>query len=183
MSAPFDPTADYYATLGVDANASADEIKKAYRRLAKQYHPDSTGGDKRKEAKFKEISSAYDVLGDSDKRREYDAFRAGPRMGPGFGPGFDAGAGGFGGAVELFWGATTTGVQDVSFVRTVFHNNYSPYGTVNIGGSKLAQAGTANENSKVAFHNRERSIKSKPLGPTVQATKNIDSNAVFRYKI
>ncbi len=91
----FDPQIDYYAALGVSNEATPEEIKKAYRRLAKKFHPDSTGGDKAKEAKFKEISSAYDVLGDREKREQYDAFRAAPRMPPGFaaggGQGFDFG--------------------------------------------------------------------------------------------
>jgi molecular chaperone DnaJ len=81
-SIDFDPRVDHYKVLGVDAKASADEIKKAYRKLAKANHPDSTGGDKAKETRFKEISSAYDVLGDAKKREQYDAVRAG-----GFHPG------------------------------------------------------------------------------------------------
>ena len=54
----FDPSTDYYKALGVSEKASADEIKKAYRKLAKAYHPDSTGGDKAKESRFKDISNA-----------------------------------------------------------------------------------------------------------------------------
>lgn len=75
---------DPYAALGVKQDASADEIKKSYRRLAREYHPDSTGGDKNKEARFKEISSAYGIIGDPDKRTQYDAMRqATERGGPG----------------------------------------------------------------------------------------------------
>ena len=83
---------DYYAVLGVPKDASAKDITKAYRGLARKYHPDANPGDTAAEEKFKEISSAYDVLGDETKRAEYDQVRA---MGPGMG-GFGAGGpGGF----------------------------------------------------------------------------------------
>lgn len=77
---------DYYAVLGVPKDAPAKDITKAYRRLARQYHPDANPGDTAAEEKFKEISAAYDVLGDDTKRAEYDEVR---RMGPmgGFGAG------------------------------------------------------------------------------------------------
>jgi curved DNA-binding protein len=65
---------DYYKTLGVDRNASQDEVKKAFRRLARQYHPDMNKGDKRAEEKFKEINEANEVLSDPDKRQKYDQF-------------------------------------------------------------------------------------------------------------
>ncbi len=65
---------DYYKILGVQKNASQDEIKKAYRKLAMKYHPDHTKGDKGAEEKFKKISEAYAVLSDKEKRKEYDTF-------------------------------------------------------------------------------------------------------------
>ncbi|SEL52559.1 molecular chaperone DnaJ [Nonomuraea pusilla] len=83
---------DYYAVLGVPKTATADEIKKAYRKLARQYHPDTNQGDTAKETKFKEISEAYDVLSDSKRRKEYDEART--LFGSGMG-GQRAGGGGF----------------------------------------------------------------------------------------
>ena len=83
---------DYYEVLGVSKNATADEIKKAYRKKAVQYHPDKNPGDKEAEEKFKEAAEAYDVLSDADKRARYDQF--GHSMGP---QGFGGGAGGYGG--------------------------------------------------------------------------------------
>ena len=82
---------DYYKALGVDKKASADEIKKAYRKLARRYHPDRNPDDKRAEERFKEISQAYDVLGDPEKRKQYDS-GTGPFATGGPGGGF----GGFG---------------------------------------------------------------------------------------
>jgi molecular chaperone DnaJ len=89
---------ELYKTLGVSKKASEDEIKKAYRKLARKYHPDRNPGDKEAEEKFKEISAAYDVLSDSAKRKEYDEGPAFGGFGGGRGP-FQGGgqAGGFGG--------------------------------------------------------------------------------------
>lgn len=63
---------DYYEVLGIDKSASEKELKSAYRKLAKKYHPDANPGDKQSEEKFKELSEAYDILKDPEKRKLYD---------------------------------------------------------------------------------------------------------------
>jgi DnaJ-class molecular chaperone len=110
---------DYYAILGVKKDAAEKEIKQAYRRLARKYHPDVNPGDKQAEEKFKEVSEAYEVLSDKEKRAKYDRFgdqwrRVEQDAGPG-GPGgfryetfgdlgFDLGGGGFGDFFEMLFG-------------------------------------------------------------------------------
>jgi len=91
---------DFYEVLGLQKGASDEEIKKAFRKLAKQYHPDLNPGDKEAEQKFKEVNEAYGVLSDPDKKAKYDRFgHAGvdPSYGAGQGGGFGGGFGGFGG--------------------------------------------------------------------------------------
>jgi len=110
---------DYYEVLGVSENASADEIKKAYRGLAKKYHPDANPNNKPAEEKFKGISEAYYVLSDPKKRREYDAYKR-----SGFSQGYGGGgAQGFQGAqgfnfdeiLRAFRGAQDVGGSGVRF--------------------------------------------------------------------
>jgi molecular chaperone DnaJ len=107
---------DYYQVLGVERNASADDIKKAYRKLALQYHPDRNPGNKEAEEKFKEAAEAYEVLSDADKRRRYDQFGHEGMRGTDFRPFTDINdifstfgdifGGGFGGSIfdEMFGG-------------------------------------------------------------------------------
>src|SRR3954470_21628085 len=101
---------DPYKVLGVDKKASQDDIKKAYRKLARQYHPDHNAGDKSAEERFKEIQGAYDLIGDPDKRKQYDQ-GGGIFGGAGGAGGFDPGSirqnfGGFGDILsDLFGGA------------------------------------------------------------------------------
>jgi len=102
-------TKDFYATLGVSSSASQDEIKKAYRKLAKKYHPDANANDAKAGERFKEISEANNVLGDPAKRRQYDEMR---RLGAFDGGGF----GGFGGGARAGRGAGGRGgAQSINF--------------------------------------------------------------------
>lgn len=106
---------DYYDVLGVKKDASADEIKKSFRKLAMKYHPDRNPGDKAAEAKFKEVNEAYEVLKDSDKRRRYDQFGHAGVGGSGSGGGFNGfgGAGGFGQNVHYDFGGDFGDLGDI----------------------------------------------------------------------
>lgn len=105
---------DYYDILGVSKSATGDELKKAYRKLAMKYHPDKNPDDKTAEDKFKQVSEAYDVLRDPQKRKSYDQFG---HAGAGFGAsGFGAGAGGFAGNGnfhQYYSGRSTESFQDL----------------------------------------------------------------------
>ncbi|MEW6105811.1 MAG: DnaJ domain-containing protein, partial [Bacillota bacterium] len=107
---------DYYEVLGVDRNASQDEIKKAFRKLARKYHPDMNKEDPSAEEKFKEINEAYEVLSDPEKRRRYDQFghaAEGPAGGPGGMGGWDFGDFGtsFDSIFDMFFGGGFGGTR------------------------------------------------------------------------
>src|SRR4051812_14110530 len=97
---------DYYTTLGMARDASADDLKKAYRKLAMQFHPDRNPGNKQAEAKFKEINEAYDILKDEQKRAAYDRYgHAAFEQGAGGPAGFDfSGSGGLGDIFDQMFG-------------------------------------------------------------------------------
>src|SRR5690606_9596398 len=98
---PMAEITDYYQVLEVDEGASAEEVKKAYRRLARTYHPDRNPDDPEAEERFKAVQEAYDVLSDPEKRKAYDRARRNPFAG-GYGPGFRGPGGANGGAYTEF---------------------------------------------------------------------------------
>lgn len=100
--------ADYYELLGVSRNATQDEIKRAYRRLARELHPDTGHGDPEAEAKFKQVTQAYDVLRDPEKRQRYDTFGPEGAAAAGTDP-FGFGGGGLGDVFEAFFGGSPFG--------------------------------------------------------------------------
>ena len=123
---------DYYKTLGVDKTASQSDIKKKFRQLAKKYHPDLNKGNKEAAEKFKEINEAYEVLGDEEKRKKYDAFGSGYNFtgGENFDPS-QYGFGGFnGGKTYTFSGSNAGGFSD--FFNMFFGGGFSSSQTDNI---------------------------------------------------
>ena len=111
---------DYYKILGVDQKASQEEIKRAYRKLAKKYHPDAKPNDKKAEEKFKDINEAYEVLGDTEKRKKYDTF--GQEFKFSNGTDFDPSQFGFGKNVRYEY-RTTSGGDFSDFFNMFFGGN------------------------------------------------------------
>src|SRR5436190_19902913 len=122
---------DYYDVLGVPQGASEKEIARAYRKLAKQYHPDANPGDKEAEERFKEISAANDVLGDAEKRKEYDQVRE--MVASGVGPGGPGGFGGFGGPGGGYQNIRVEDLGDLGDLGGLFGNLFGGGGRARRG--------------------------------------------------
>jgi molecular chaperone DnaJ len=121
---------DYYEILGVSKKATDSDLKKAFRKLARKYHPDVNPGDKAAEQKFKEMNEAYEVLSDPKKRQQYDQFGH-AAFGGGYGPGAGGGAGGFegftqGGGADYFRSGNFEGFEDI--FGTMFGERTRPQG-------------------------------------------------------
>ena len=163
---------DYYGVLGVAKNASAAEIKKAYRKLAQQFHPDANPGNADAETRFKEISAAYDVLGDEDKRKRYDEVRDMGASGfGGFGPG-GAGAAGWPGGAGGPGGTRYVNVEDLGDVGDLFGGLFGGGGRTR-GRATRPQRGTDLETEvKVSFEDAMAgtTVPVKITGPSVCRT-------------
>jgi molecular chaperone DnaJ len=163
---------DYYGVLGVAKNASAAEIKKAYRKLAQQFHPDANPGNADAETRFKEISAAYDVLGDEDKRKRYDEVRDMGASGfGGFGPG-GAGAAGWPGGAGGPGGTRYVNVEDLGDVGDLFGGLFGGGGRSR-GRATRPQRGTDLETeAKVSFEDAMTgtTVPVKITGPSVCRT-------------
>jgi molecular chaperone DnaJ len=116
---------DYYEVLGVPRSATVDQIKQAYRKLAKQHHPDRNPNNKSAEQRFKEVQGAYDVLGDADKRKAYDQFgHAGVGAGPP--PGWHPGSSGGGQPYAWRSGGPDIPIEDWEDLFSTFSNARGP---------------------------------------------------------
>jgi curved DNA-binding protein len=130
---------DYYQTLGVPRTATEDEIKKAFRKLARQYHPDVAKDKKRSEEKFKEINEAYEVLGDAKKRKPYDELGADWKSGAEFRP--PPGQGGFGGGQPFRDGRGGRGMSPEDFETHFGGTGFSDFFEQMFGGARRGPDG------------------------------------------
>lgn len=148
---------DYYEILGVDRKAGQDDIKKAYRKLAKKYHPDAHPNDKKAEDKFKEANEAYEVLGDEQKRKKYDQFGQGHDFRNGYD--FDPSQYGFGNNVRYEY--NTGGGSDFSdFFNTIFGGG--AFNTDDLFGQSRARGGRFSQNRVIKGEDSEAVIEITP---------------------
>ncbi|MGE5614804.1 MAG: DnaJ C-terminal domain-containing protein [Bacillota bacterium] len=163
---------DYYEILGVDRNASQEEIKKAYRKLAKKYHPDAHPGDKAAEEKFKEINEAYEALGDEKKRKIYDQFG---REGQFYnGADFDPSRYGFGNNIRYeFRHGDGSAFSD--FFNMIFGSGspFGSFGTEDLFGGFTGRQGRFGGNVRMRGEDREALLEIAPQEGFSGADKRI----------
>lgn len=159
---------DYYDLLGVSKNATEAEIKKAYRKLAMQYHPDRNQGDKSAEKKFKEIGAAYETLSDAKKRQQYDTFGSdGPQFG-GAGGGQGFGGAGFEDIFSSFGGGGRSGgSRSGSAADFDFSDLFG--GAQGFGGGR----GFGGEDFSNAGHHRSGSKKAEEVAPSLDVEQTV----------
>lgn len=162
---------DYYEILGVSKNATQEEIKKSYRKLAKKYHPDVNKGDKSVEEKFKEVSEAYEVLGDKDKRKKYD------QLGQGYnfqnGQSFDPSQYGFGTNVRYEYTDSGSGFSD-------FFNMFFGEGGIDLNGifSGMGRGGKASRDAGSTHFRREFYSRGADMEAVIKITLEEAFNGV-----
>ena len=142
---------DYYESLGVPRTASQDEIKKSFRKLARQFHPDVAKDKKKAEEKFKEINEAYEVLGDPAKRKKFDELGANWKSGSEFRPP----PGGFGGSQAFRGGRATGNAADFEFGGTGFSDFFEQM----FGGARRGPAGFSHSHAGEEFAERGGDIE------------------------
>lgn len=147
---------DYYEVLGVSKGASDDEIKKAYRKMAKEYHPDLHPGDKEAEAKFKEVGEAYEVLSDAQKKSRYDQFGH-----AGVDPNFGAGGGGWGG------GGVNVDFGDIGDIFSSFFGGGFGGGGARRNPNAPRQGSDAGVNIFISFEEAAKGCKQKVSVPRI----------------
>ncbi len=163
---------DYYEILGVDKKASQDEIKRAYRKLAKKYHPDAHPGDKAAEEKFKEANEAYEVLGNEEKRKKYDQFGSEGQFRNG--ADFDPSQYGFGNNVKYEFRQGNAG--DFSDFFNMFFGGGSPFDTFDVGGAfgrRRGRHGGVSRNSQMPGQDNEALMEITPAEGFAGAEKRI----------
>lgn len=176
-------TKDFYATLGVKKDADGATIKKAYRKLARQWHPDQNKGDAQAEAKFKDIGEAYSVLSNTEQRKRYDALRAmaggGPRFSAGSSGGFEDVFGGFGGGnIRFSSGGNTFGAGGFEDILSGLFAQQGYSG----GASGGAQSGFAGTSFAGASSPRPRQGNKRTASMTISFREALEG-AMLKLKV
>ena len=170
---------DYYQTLGVPRTATDDEIKKAFRKLARQYHPDVAKDKKKSEEKFKEINEAYEVLGDPAKRKKFDELGADWKSGAEFRP--PPGQGGFPGGGQPFRGGRTMNAED--FETHFGGTGFSDFFEQMFGGARRGAGGFGGGGGGQQFAERGNDIEGDIMVTLEEAMRGSVREVVVRHPV